>query len=193
MVSVNDLALVSKAVDRVVEQFDLAVERGIEMGDAVAERGFELNQALVERGGDLAAVRGQAGIERVDIGLQALRDILRALTHAVDDVAAKGFDGAIEFGNVAGNEGAQRAAVAREFLRKLAALVLHQFVESAHLQAERIVRGFGLAHDFRHKRVHGDVERIAGLVAAAENLGREAVAGVVDLAHQIAAAQFKLE
>ena len=151
------------------------------MGDAVSERGFELNQALVQRGGDLAAVRGQAGVESVDIGLQGLRDILRALTHAVDDIAAEGFHGAIEFGDVAGNERAQRAAVAREFFRKLAALVLHQFVESAHLQAERIVRGFGLADDLGHQRIHGDVQRIAGLVAAGEDLGREAVAGVVDL------------
>ncbi len=118
---------------------------------------------------------------------------MRALTHAVDDVAAEGFDGAIEFGDVARNERAKRAAVAREFLRKLAALVLHQFVESAHLQAQRIMRGFGLADDLGHQRVDGDVQRIAGFVAAAEDLGREAVAGIVDLAHQIAAAQFKLQ
>ncbi len=121
------------------------------MGDTVSERGFELNQALVQRGGDLAAVRGQAGVEGVDIGLQAVRDILRALTHAVDDIAAEGFHGAIEFGNVAGNEGTQRAAVAREFFRKLAALILHQFVESAHLQTERIMRGFGLVDHLGHQ------------------------------------------
>ena len=38
-----------------------------------------------------------------------------ALTHAIDDFAAEGFDGAIEFRNVAGDQGAERAAVAGEF------------------------------------------------------------------------------
>ena len=123
------------AVDRLVERLDLAVERGVEMGDAVAERGFELQQALVERGGDLAAVRGQAGVEGVDIGLQGVGDVLGALAHALDDLAAEGFDGAIEFRDVAGDQRAERAAVAGEFLRQFAALVLHQFVEGAHLQA----------------------------------------------------------
>ena len=143
MVSVTDFARgieglferLEAAVDGFVEGFDLAVERGVEMGDAVSERGFELQQALVQRGGDLAAVRGQAGVEVVDIGLQAFGDVLGALAHAIDDLAAEGFDGAIEFRDVAGDQRAERAAVAGEFFRQLAALVLHQFVERAHLQA----------------------------------------------------------
>ena len=125
--SSNDLILLSSELSR--------------LGDAVAERGLELQQALVERGGDLAAVRGQAGVEVVDIGLQALGDVLGALAHAFDDLAAEGFDGAVEFRDVAGDQRAERAAVAGEFFGKLAALVLHQFVERAHLQAERVVRG----------------------------------------------------
>ena len=170
------------AVDGLVEGFDLAFERGL-----------ELHEALVQRSGDLAAVRGQAGVEGVDIGLQGFRDILGALTHAIDDLAAEGFDGAVEFRDVAGNERTERAAVAREFFREFAALVLHQFIERAHLQGERVVRGLGLADDLRHQRVHGHVERFAGLVAGGEDLGREPVAGVVDLADQIAAAQFELQ
>ena len=181
------------AVDGLVERLDPAVERGIEIGHAGAERGLELHQALVQRGGDLAAVGGQAGVEAVDIGLQGLGDVLGALTHALDDLAAEGFDGAVEFRDVAGNERAERAAVAREFFRQLAALVLHQFVERADLQGERVVRGLGLADDLRHQRVDGHVERFAGLVAGGEDLGREPVAGVVDLAHEVAAAQFELE
>ena len=157
MVSVTDFARVSKfcssdlrrpsidsskyltclAAERSVERFDLAVERDIEIGDAASQRGLELHQALVQRGGDVAAVGAQAGVEGVDIGLQAVRDVLGALTHALDDFAAEGFDGAVEFRDVAGDQGAKRAAVAREFLRQFAALVLHQFVERAHLQGER--------------------------------------------------------
>ena len=181
------------AADGAVEGLDLGVERGVEIGHAVAERGLELHQALIERGGDLAAVRGQAGVEGVDIGLQAFGDILGALAHPLDDLAAEGFDGAIEFGDVAGDQRAERAAVAGEFLREVAALVLHQFVERAHLQRQRIVRGFGLADDLRHQRVDGDVERFAGLVAAGQDLGREAIAGIVDLADEIAAAQFEFQ
>ena len=85
----------------------------------------------------VAAVGAQAGVEGVDIGLQAVRDVLGALAHALDDLAAEGFDGAVEFRDVAGDQRAKRAAVAREFLRQFAALVLHQFVERAHLQGER--------------------------------------------------------
>ena len=135
--SSNDLILLSSEVSR--------------SADAGAERGLELHQALIERGGDLAAVRGQAGVESVDIGLQRFGDILGALTHAIDDLAAEGFDGAVEFRDVAGDQRAERAAVASEFLREFAALVLHQFVERAHLQGERIVRGLGLADDLRHQ------------------------------------------
>ncbi len=95
------------------------------MADATAERGFELQQALIQRRGDLAAVGGEAGVEGVDVVLQVVADLLRALAHALDDLATEGFDGAIEFRDVAGDQGAERAAVTREFFRKFAALVLH--------------------------------------------------------------------
>ncbi len=94
---------------------------------------------------------------------------------------------------MAGDKSTQRAAVACELFRQFAALVLHQLIERAHLQAERVVRGFGLAHDLRHQRVDGDVQRFAGLVAAGEDIRREAIAGFIDLAHEIAAAQFEFQ
>src|SRR5580692_3814052 len=89
------------AIERGIEIADLAIERGIEIGDTISERGLELQETLVQRGGDLAAVRGQAAVEGIDIGLQRLRYILGALTHAIDDFAAEGFDGAVELGNMA--------------------------------------------------------------------------------------------
>ena len=163
------------------------------MVDAALQRGLELRKALVQRGGDLAAIRGQAGIEGVDIGLEAVGDVLGALAHPLDDLAAEGLDGAVELGDVAGDQCAQRAAVAREFFRQFAALVLHQFVEGAHLQRKRIVRGLGLADDLGDQRVDGDVERVAGLVAGGEDAGREAVAGFVDLVDEIGAAQLEFQ
>ena len=181
------------AVERGVEVDDLAVERSVEVGDAAAEIGLELQQPLVQRRGDLAAIGGQAGVEIVDIVLQGIGDILGALAHALDDFAAEGLHGAVEFRNMPGDQGAERAAVAGEFLRQFAALVLHQFVERAHLQRQRVVRGFGLADDLGHQRIHRDVERLAGLVAGGEDLVGEPIAGIVDLADEIAAAQLEFE
>ena len=60
---------------------------------------------------------------------------------------------------------AERAAVAGEFFGELRALVLHEIVERAHLQRQRVVRGLGLAHHLGDQRVDGDVERVARLVA----------------------------
>ena len=55
------------------------------------------------------------------------------------------------------------------------------------------MRGFGLADDLGDQRVDGDVERFGSLVAAVEDLGRQPVAGLVDLADQIAAAQLQFQ
>ena len=115
---------------------DLAVQRTVEAGDAAAERGFELQQALVQRRGDLAAVGGEAGVEGVDVVLQAVADLLGARAQPLDDLAAEGFDGAVEFRDVAGDQRAERAAVAGKAFGEVAALVLHQFVERAHLQRQ---------------------------------------------------------
>ena len=56
-----------------------------------------------------------------------------------------------------------------------------------------VVRGLGLADHLGDQRIDGDVERVAGLVAGGEDLGRQAIAGVVDLADEIAGAQLELE
>ena len=181
------------AVDGLIEPFDLVVERSVEVADAGAERGFELQQALIEGGGDLAAVRDQAGVESVDVVLEAVADLLGARAHALDDLAAEGFDGTIELGDMARDQRAERAAVAGEFFRKFAALVLHQFVEGAHLQREAVVCVFGLADHLGDQCVHGHVECVAGLVAGGEDAARQAVAGFVDLVDEIARAQFEFE
>ena len=194
MVSVTDLARrvegrferFQAAVDGFVERLDPAVERSIEVADAGAQRGFELQQALVQRGGDLAAVRAQAVVEGVDVVLQAVADLLGPLSHALDDLAAERLDGAVELRDVARDQRSQRAAVAGEFFREFAALVLHQFVEGVHLQGEAVVRGLGLADHLGDQRVDGHVERVAGLVAGGEDAGRQPVAGFVDLVDEVA-------
>ncbi len=181
------------AFDRVVEEPDFAVERTVETGDAGAERGLELHQTLIERGRDGSAIGVEPAVEGVDIVLQAVGDVLGAFAHALDDLPAEGLDGAVELGNVTCDQRAERAAVAGKSLGKLAALALHQLVEGAHLQAERVVGVLGLADDLGHQRVYRHVQRVARLVAAGKYVGGEPVAGVVDLAHQVAAAQLELE
>ncbi len=115
------------------------------------------------------------------------------MAHALDDFAAEGFHRAIELGDVAGDQGAERAAVACEFLGEFGALVLHQLVERAHLQAQRVVRGLGLADDLGDQRIDGGVQRFAGLVAAGHDVIGQPVAGFVDLADEVAAAQLEFE
>ena len=99
----------------------------------------------------------------------------------------------IEFADVTGDQRAERAAVTRELLGQLGALVAHQLVERAHLHAERVVGVFGLADHLGDQGVDGDVQRFAGLVAAGQHLGGEAVAGVVDLAGEVGAAQVEFD
>ena len=55
------------------------------------------------------------------------------------------------------------------------------------------MRAFGLGHDLGDERVDGDVESLARLVAAGQDLIGQPVAGLVDLGDQIGAAQFQFE
>ena len=55
------------------------------------------------------------------------------------------------------------------------------------------MRGFGLADHLGDQGVDRDIQRVAGLVAGGHDLGREAVAGVVDLADEVARAQLEFE
>src|ERR1700682_1873848 len=121
MVSVTDFARVSKVCSSDLRRPSTDSSEDLILLSSEVSRWA----TRVQRGGVFAAIRSQAGVEGVDVGFEGLRDILRALTHAIDDLAAEGFDGAIEFRDVTGNQGAERAAVAREFFRKFAALVLH--------------------------------------------------------------------
>ncbi len=120
-------------------------------------------------------------------------DVLGALAHALDDLAAEGLHGAVELGDVARDQGTQRAGIAGELLDQLGALVLHQLVERAHLQRQRIVRGLGLADDLGDEGVDRGVERLARLVAGRHDLAGEAIAGVVDLGGEVVGAQLELE
>ena len=152
-----------------------------------------MRQALVEGGGDFAAICREAGVEVLDILLQAVGDILRALAHALDDLAAEGFDGTVEFGDVTGDQRTKRAAVAGETFGKFSALVLHQLVEGVDLLRQGVVRALGLIQNAGDQRVRGGIERVSRLVAAGQDVGRETLAGLVDLADEITAAQFELE
>ena len=143
IVSVTDLARVSKrlfqrfqaAIDGLVERLDLGVERLVEVVDARAERGFELQQALIERGGDLAAIRGQAGVEGVDIVLQLswmswVRWPMRSTISPPKVLTVRSNS---EMWRVISAPSVPESRA--NFSASSRALVPHQFVERAHLQA----------------------------------------------------------
>ena len=104
------------AAERIVERLDLDLERAADAVDPVIEGGLEPRQALFQSRRDGAAGRIHALVEIVHIGLQRAGNLLGALAHAIDDLAAESLDGAVELGDVPGDQRAQRTAVARELL-----------------------------------------------------------------------------
>ncbi len=86
--------------------------------------------------GNLGALGGEALVEGVDIGLEVVRHGLGVLAHPLDDLAAIGLHRAVEFRDVAGDEGAERAGVAGELLGQFRAAVADQFLEGFEAQIE---------------------------------------------------------
>ena len=87
-----------------------------EAGHARAEVLLELRQPLVDRAGELAGAAVDALIEGVDVIAHRFGHILGALAEPLDQFAAVGLHGAVELGHVAGDQAAERAGVARDFL-----------------------------------------------------------------------------
>ncbi len=172
---------------------DAGVERGVERGDALVDLRLEDGEVIVERGVHLGGVRRDAAVERIDIVLQAVGDVLRALAEPVDDLAAERLHGAVEFSDVARDQVAQRARVARELLGELGAVGLHQVVERADPRGDRVVGVLRLVDDLRDQRVDGDVQRFGGLVAAHQHILGEPGAGFVDAGREIGRAQVEFE
>ena len=106
---------------RLGDVHDARGEGLVERLGAAVERFLEARQALVERRGDFGRFGGDAGVEGVDIGPHRLADLLGALAEPFDQLAAVGLHGAVELGDVAGDQVAQRGAVARNLLGELGA------------------------------------------------------------------------
>ena len=108
-----DLMRVSRAASSVVTRSSNVRLEGaevlVERVDAIAHLRLQRAEVLLERRAHLGGVGRDAGVERIDVVLQAVGDVLRALAEPVDDLAAERLHGAVEFGDVARDQRAERA------------------------------------------------------------------------------------
>ena len=85
---------------------------------AAVERLLEAHELLVEAGGDLGRLGGDPGVEIVEVVVHRARDFLGALAQTLDHLAAVGLHRAVEFGEVAGDQIAERGGVAGDASRR---------------------------------------------------------------------------
>src|SRR5262249_30349057 len=78
----------------------------------VAAGGLEAAEALIERGDDLGGLGADAGVEIFDARAHGLGHLAVLLAETLDQFAAVDLHGAIELGEVARDEAAERGAVA---------------------------------------------------------------------------------
>ena len=154
---------------------------------------LELRQALVERAGDLAGPAGDALIERVDIVAHRLGDVLRALAETLDQFAAVGLHGVVEFGDVAGDQVAEVAGVARDFLGELGAALVEHFLEGLQARRQHVLDRFAAAVERGDERFGAVAEGVRDRIAAARDGVGDARAGLLELGDDVAAAQGQVE
>src|SRR5262245_65095221 len=106
------------------------------MGAAV-ESLAETKELLVEACRDLSRLDGDAGVEIVQIVAHGAGNVLRALAETVDHLAAISPHGAVEFGEMSGDEIAQRGGVASDAFRELCAAVVEHVLERLQARCEQ--------------------------------------------------------
>ncbi len=84
---------------------------------------------LVEARGDLGRLDGDAGVEIVEVVAHRARNVLRALAEPFDHFAAVGLHRAVELGEMAGDEVAERGGVARDPFGELGAAMIEHVLE----------------------------------------------------------------
>ncbi len=120
---------------RLGDVHDARGEGVVEGLGAAVERFLEARQALVEGRGDLGRLGADLAVEAVDVVVHRGRDFGGALAETFDQLAAVGLHGAVELGEVAGDEVAEGGGVAGDLLGELGAAVREHLLE--RLQAGR--------------------------------------------------------
>ena len=116
-----------------------------------------------------------------------------ALAQPLHQLAAVDLHGAVEFGEVLGDQAAERAGVARDLLGELGAAVGEHFLERLQPRAQHLAHAVALGVDGRFQRVGGLAERVGHLAAARQDGLGDARAGFLELADHVAAAQRQVE
>jgi hypothetical protein len=157
---------------------------------------LELREPHVDRAGEFAGAAGQALIERIDVIAHRLGYILGALAQALHQFAAIGLHGAVELGDVTGDQAAERVGVARDlFAERGAALVEHvleglqargqHVLDRVAAAVEHLRQGFGVLAEVVDHRVAGRTQRgVHFLGAGGDSFGHLAAGlgeGVVEL------------
>ena len=177
---------------------------------------------LVEACRDLGRFNGDAGIEIVQVIAHRAGNVLRALAQTFDHFAAIGLYRAVELGEVAGNEIAERGGVAGDAFRKLGAAVVEHVFERLQPCSQHFAHGIAAAgdrvgelacaliehvlerlqpcgHHFARriaaagnrvgKRLGALAELVGHAVAALHDGVGNAHAGLLELGHNVSAAQ----
>ena len=97
------------------------------------------DEPLVERAGEFAGAAGDALVEGVDVIAHRFGHILGALAEPLDQFAAIGLHGAVEFGDVAGDQVAERGGVARDFLAERGAAVVEHVLEGLQARGQHVL------------------------------------------------------
>ncbi len=116
-----------------------SVKRVVRSATRVVEALLELREPLIERAGELAGAAVDALVEGVDVIAHRLGDVLGALAQPLDQFAAIGLHGAVELGDVAGDQAAERRGVARNLLGERGAAVVEHVLEGLQARAQHVL------------------------------------------------------
>jgi hypothetical protein len=108
-------------VDAVCDFRNPCIEGLTEGLRAAVEGLLKASESLIERGGHFYRLGGNATIEALEMGPHGIRHFLCAASEAIHDLTAIGFHRAVEFGQVAGDQIAERRTVTSNAFGELGA------------------------------------------------------------------------
>ncbi len=160
---------------------------------AAVERFLETSQTLIERGGDFIRLGGDAVVEAVDIGAHRLGDVLSAGAEPLDQLGAVGLHRPIEFGEMPGDEVAERRGIPRDPFAELGAGVIEHVLERGKACDQHFLDGVIAGGDDAGD-VLGAFANLVGRRGAvrSQHFG-DAVAGLLQLAGHVRAAQIEID
>ena len=172
---------------------DAGGERLVERLGAAVERVAEAGELLVEAGGDLGRLGGDAGIEIVEVVAHRAGNVLRALAQPLDHLAAIGLHGAVELGEVAGDQIAERGRIAGDALGELGAAVIEHVLERLQPRRQHLAHRVAAVADHVGEHFGALAELVGDPVAALDDGVGDARAGLLELGDHVAAAQAEVE